>query len=304
MEPLVDYDCLSTDAKRAVQGARGVEEALLDVQRRYQCALFELERKWAPEFQAAYARRYSLLEGKAVATAQEVACGQGRSLRMDPDYTGIAGRFVQNGRASAVNKFWAQVLLNSEVSASILDSDIPALEYLVNVAVSYPVGPTPGFTLEFLFSPNKFFKNSRIRVTYWYTGEVDDTGELEPSHVIADKIQWKQGQNLIKMAERPAAQQVEDGDGDDEDASFFALLQPAASISTPPPPRSPERVEEEEDAEEERKMDLQTAFDVGLELKALLPNAVDFFMGDLMAEDDDDDDWEGFSDGSGDDTEN
>lgn len=293
MDSLTSYEDLPVDAQRTVQGIRGVEDKMSAIQKEYLFARFELERKWSAKFQDAYARRLALLSGQAEATSDEVSRGEKRSRRLDPDYKKLPASKASKGKAAIVKKFWLEVLSNSDVGPHILESDVHALEHLTNIAITYPQGNTPVFTLEFAFSDNKYFKNSTIMVTYHYSVEVLPSGELRYSHVVADKIHWKPKQNLIEKA---AQADVGDEDEEEGEMSFFSMLQPPASITVPPRPGK-----HDDDEDDERESDLELTFEFGLTVKELLLNAVDYFMGDVISDDDDededdDDDWEGYSD--------
>ena len=82
---------------------------------------------------------------------------------------------------------------------------------------------------------------------------VDAQGNLTFSHVTGDKIQWKQGKNLVK-----GHTSHNHDDDEEEETSFFALFSPDAVITRPAA---------KGDDEEEREYLQDHAFDVGLALK-------------------------------------
>lgn len=74
-------------------------------------------------------------------------------------------------KPASLDNFWFNVLSNSHIESYIVETDIPALKHLTNVVLSYPSkakAPTPAFTIEFHFSSNAFFKNAKLKLTFYY----------------------------------------------------------------------------------------------------------------------------------------
>ncbi|KAJ7469990.1 nucleosome assembly protein [Mycena galericulata] len=273
----VDYCNLPGDLKRVIQGVRGVEVQISQIQCQYQKELYEVERKWHKKFQTAYDRRIALISGASPPTVNEINAGERRSGEQDEDYQKLP---VHGGstKAIAVNGFWVQVLKNN-FDINMREPDERALASLTKIVVTYPQNSTSvEWVLEFHFAKNNFLKNSVLRLNYVYQDAVDSDGFLEYSHVIGDTIQWKPNQNLI--AARSAN---DDSDEDDEECpSFFSLFSPPAAITKPAQPG---------DDDDERATDLAEAFDIGLAIKnKTLTRATDYFIGDADDFFDDDDD--------------
>lgn len=76
-----------------------------------------------------------------------------------------------DAKPAVVNNFWLNVFFNSHIESYIVESDVPALQHLTNVVLSYPSkekSPTPAFGIDFYFSPNEFFKNAKLKLTFYY----------------------------------------------------------------------------------------------------------------------------------------
>ncbi|KAK0215819.1 nucleosome assembly protein [Armillaria fumosa] len=288
-----EYDKLTVDEKRSVQGIRGVEDDIRALQKGYKLAVFDLERKWSAKFKEAYERRFAYISGAAAPTREEIIAGELKSRRLDSGYKALP-TLKGEAKPASLDNFWLNVLSNSHIESYIVETDVPALKHLTNIVLSYPSKakvPTPAFTIDFHFSPNAFFKNTKLKLTFYYKDEINAAGKLLYSHIAADKVNWKPKKNLVQKAAKD-----EQGSGDDEgEESFFSIFEPPSSITTPSAGGTANKNDDFE-----KDMALDHAFDFGLELKRLvLPNAVDYLLGEAEEEDDDDDDdddnWDEYS---------
>ncbi|KAF9462237.1 hypothetical protein BDZ94DRAFT_742005 [Collybia nuda] len=284
-----EYDELSTDAKRSIQGIRGVEDSLKTLQKEYELAVFDLERKWSVKFSECYERRSALLSGTVAPTGEEIAVGETKSRRIRSDYQPLVA-LEDKAKAVPVENYWLHVFFNSHVDAYIAETDFTALRHLTNVSLSYPSQeelPMPAFRLGFCFSPNEFFKNAELELTLYYKAEVNFTGNLQFSHVTADKIDWMPDRNLIEIAAQNGDPQDPNDPGDE---SFFSIFEPPVLITVPAVEGA------NKDNEFDRSIALAHVFNFGLELKQMvLPNTVDYLLGEVEDdEDDDDEEWDDY----------
>ncbi|KAF9471904.1 hypothetical protein BDN70DRAFT_819420 [Pholiota conissans] len=277
---ILRYDKLSLDEKRSIQGMRGIEENITVLQKEYALAAFDLERKWSAKFMDAYERRFNILSGAAAPTREEIAAGEEKSQRLELSYKALLPALKGEAKPASVEGFWLNAISNSHIGSYIVKTDVPALQHLTNIILSYPSkaeGELPAFALDFHFSENDFFKNTKLRLTFYFKEDVNAAGKLQHSHVTTDKVDWKPEKNLVQMAES----------GDEDNDSFFSLFEPSSSITTP----AKSNIKENFRASLVRDMALDNAFDFGLELKRLvLPNAVDYFLKVANENDDDGDD--------------
>ncbi|KAI0803128.1 hypothetical protein BC629DRAFT_1591218 [Irpex lacteus] len=283
----IDYDDLSDDVKRVVQGIRGVEESLNRMHVDFAKEVHALEKQWARKFQTAYERRRILLTGESAPTVDEIAAGEKRSKHLDEDYHKLPTR--GSAKAAVVPNFWLTTLqANLDTGAHVLESDEPALRHLTNITITYPHNPKGHqFDVEFYFAKNQYFTNSVLKLGFVYQNHVDAQGNLAFSHVTGDKINWKPGKNLVKGN---SSHRHDDDDEEEEETSFFALFSPDTIITRPA---------SNADDEEEREYLLDHAFDIGLALKkSILSRATDYFIGDGddLDSDEDDNDWSDFED--------
>ncbi|KAI0076373.1 nucleosome assembly protein [Panus rudis PR-1116 ss-1] len=286
------YESLPVDAKRAIQGIRGLQVAQVGVQKEFQKEVMALERKYAKALQTLYERRKEIVLGKIGASKEEIILGEVQSLKEDEDYKNLPAlpASATTSKPTLVEGFWLRVLKgHPDIENMIQETDEPALHHLTDITISYPSilsgsGNTSlAFSVKFHFSRNEFFSNSTLTKTYVYKDEIGFFGDLLYSHVIGDVIQWKAGKDLIKLAEEAAGDDDDDDDEDDDDdddeASFFTFFSPPASITRP--------VNDGEDSEDS----LDDDFDIGEALKnQVIPRAVDYFTGDALAYELDSDD--------------
>ncbi|KAK0465704.1 nucleosome assembly protein [Armillaria novae-zelandiae] len=288
-----EFEYVSIPLQRPADGIRGVEDDIRALQKEYELAVFDLERKWSAKFKEAYERRFAYISGTAAPTGEEITAGELKSRRLDSGYE-ILPTLKGEAKPASLDNFWLNVLFNSHIESYIVKTDVPALKHLTNIVLSYPSKdkvPTPAFAIDFHFSPNAFFKNTKLKLTFYYKDEINAAGQLLYSHIAVDKVNWKPKKNLVQKA-------AKDGQGSDDDEgeeSFFSIFEPSSSITTP---SAGGTVNKNDDFEKD--MALDHAFDFGLELKQLvLPNAADYLLGEAEGEDDDDDDddddWDEYS---------
>jgi nucleosome assembly protein 1-like 1 len=204
---------------------------------------------------------------------------------------------------AGVPDFWLVALSNHEALAeSIQEKDAAVLSHLKDVSCSPVTGtdkdgdPMYGFELKFEFAEgNPFMSNSVLTKTYLFSDE-------DQSYLVASKgtdIAWTAGKDptvkvFKKKGTKPGAKpqtKIERVD------SFFNFFSP------------PEVPEEDDEMEEEELEALQEALEADHELGSILkdeiiPNAVSWFTGAAMQqEEDEEEDEEGDDDEDGDEDE-
>lgn len=196
--------------------------------------------------------------------------------------------------------FWLAALKNHSVAGSfVMEHDIPALNHLVDVrSATLPEGK--GFKLTFEFSENEFFTNSVLTKTYFVDNLWADMSEPDLVKVEATAVDWKPGKNLtVETVTVKPKKKGRKSQGPKtvtrSRPSFFAFFTPF----NPDEEEEEEGEDDEDEAAHEKFERLQMDFHLGTLIHSnLLPNAVDWYVGDV---DESDDEFEGEGDDEDDD---
>mmetsp|Transcript_27258 Transcript_27258/g.35753 ORF Transcript_27258/g.35753 Transcript_27258/m.35753 type:complete len:326 (-) Transcript_27258:341-1318(-) len=143
----------------------------------------ELEAKYRAMYQPLFGKRGDLIAGRVDVPPGEYA---------DP----AAPPEPESGSdIVGVPQFWLRCMLNHDNLAELINSqDVNALEYLIDIQCEDKIDLT-GFTLNFHFAPNPFFKNSVLSKTYDMASIVDNA-EPVLENVTGTAIQWKPKMDL------------------------------------------------------------------------------------------------------------
>merc|ERR1712205_55561 len=148
-----------------------------------------------------------------------------------------------------------------------------------------------GFKIDFHFEENEYFEDSVLTKTYHMHDEEDNLLR----YIESSEINWKSGKNLtvkvLRKKPKPGAKNKKPITKTEPAESFFQFFYP---------PEVPDEDEQENMTEEEVE-DLQEQMEndyaIGsLIATALVPNAVDHFLGLHLEDDEDEDEEEGEED--------
>ena len=200
---------------------------------------------------------------------------------------------------SGVPDFWLVAMKNIEdLAEEISERDEACLSALVDVQTGKLEGEDEdgdemvGFYLRFYFKENAFFTNQTIEKRYHME---DDSEDAVLNYIVCDDIDWKPGKNLtvkvLRKKPKPGAKNQKPITKTEPCESFFTFFYP---------PEVPDEDEQENMTEEEVE-DLQEQMEndyaIGsLIATALVPNAVDHFLGLHLEDDEDEDEEEGEED--------
>lgn len=156
-----------------------------------------------------YERRNAIINGKATATAEEIAAGEQASLKEDEEYTPLPKDSTP--AATGIPEFWLTALRNHvALNDMITERDAEALKHLVDVRLEYlnesenkdtkTLGK-PGFKILFEFTKNDFFDNEVLEKTYLYQEEVGYSGDFVYDRALGTDIKWKEDKDLTKEFE-------------------------------------------------------------------------------------------------------
>jgi len=234
-----------------------------------------------------FIRRDEIVNGKSEPKAEEIVKKDGEEE--------IKSTSTSTEEVKGIPEFWLIALKHNEDFGDLItDEDEPALQHLTNVtAIRFPNEdkPTPSFILNFHFTPNDYFENDVIFKKYILT---EEGGDMMFDHTESSEIKWKSGKNLTKKMVTKT-QKVKGGRGgrggrggkggnatktvtvEEDCASFFRFFAPDPSD---------DEVQDEQDLQDFMESD----YELGLSIKdEFIPNAVNFFTGDIPKHDYEDD---------------
>lgn len=179
---------LSPDVKANVDRLKNIQSDHDELKKMFYKERAKLEAKYQKMFQNLYDKRYDIVNGVVKANDFESAINQER----------ITNRHVKAPEEKRVPNFWRHALVNHElVDAETTLLDGRALRYLKDVKWSRIDSPK-GFTLEFFFNKNPFFKNTVLTKTY----EFLDEDETILYKAIGLKIEWYP-ENCLTQTQQP-----------------------------------------------------------------------------------------------------
>lgn len=201
--------------------------------------------------------------------------------------------------------FWLTIFKNCSILADMVQPhDEPILKHLLDIKSIVEVDPMV-FTLEFYFSPNEYFTDKVLRKQYIMkcTPEEDDPFSFEGPEIYkctGCPINWNKRKNVTlktikkkqKHTSRGVLRTVTHTEPND---SFFNFFSP------------PENSEDDEEVDDDLRNILTSDFEIGHYIRErIIPNAVLYFTGEGIDDEDDDyfeeeedeeDDEDGESDG-------
>jgi len=307
-------DTLPEPMKRRIYGLKHLHSQYLDLETQYKQELRVLEEKYEKLYEPIFDKRATIVQGQVEPTEEEIESGrpkedEEKDENEETEKTAESKGAVINADhgfpedAKGIPHFWLGVLGNAElIQRMITERDEKLLQHLIDIKIRNmePV-PSNGFVLEFHFSENEFMNDTVLRKSYFLE---EDEGELIFNHAEGTAINWKPQQNLTvqrvtknagggkrgrggrgKRGGRGAQQKVVVEEPCESFFNFFS------------PPKVPE---EEEEIDEEMLLELRSEieddFDTGCFIKdRLIKNAVNWYTGEAMEDDDYDfdDDEEG-----------
>ena len=281
------------DVKRRVIALEVLHQARNTLHAAFSKEVYELEKKYQALYAPLYDNRSKVVNAS---TPDDLAKDDGARTHLGlPD-------------------FWLVALKNSSLSEEIFEQDEPALKALTDIRTSFiPDEQGVGFTVDFHFKENEFFSNAVLSKTFVMQlpaaeGEEQDFDDEELQKLISTPVQWKAGKNLtvkVVTKKQKKGKQTRTVTKNEPCPSFFSLFE---AIEVPNEEQmevcrvyvcvnckvlSPDFLillqtmeEEELDAITEK---MQMHYDLGCFIKdELVPNAVKFYTGEAIEDEEDD----------------
>jgi nucleosome assembly protein 1-like 1 len=188
--------------------------------------------------------------------------------------------------------FWLQVLANHHLTGEyITEEDVDALECLTDITVSYSPGMT-SFVLSFHFDDNDFFTNKILTKEYTVDPDLlDDQSPTLSSVAAPNPIEWKEGKNLL-VQEIQKKQRSKSGKKKGQIRYVTTTAPKPSFFHFFSEPKEDEEEEEEEPEDEDTPpttFNVEDDYEVAHAIRtSLIPDAIGWYTGELIEEDDED----------------
>jgi len=296
--------------KRRINALRNIQTQMVDVESKLFEELHQLECKYASLYEPFYEKRRKIIAGEQEPTEEE--------SKWPEDKAKEENGTESNEDVKGLPDFWLNTFKNTSLlSGMVQDHDEPILKHLQDVRVRLHESKPYGYTIEFHFSENEYFKNKVLTKTYELNGDktesdrtalVFEGGSLHRCQ--GTKIEWNQDKNVT--SKQIKKKQTNKGNGtsrvvskEERQDSFFALFDTHTENGlrpVKPETKADEHEDKDEEDEDDEVDEIDHLFELDYEIgqffkDTLVPKASLYYSGDLSEEtledefgDDDDDD--------------
>ncbi|KAI8841445.1 putative nucleosome assembly protein Nap1 [Chytriomyces cf. hyalinus JEL632] len=272
---------LPADVKRRVDALRNIQDKHSELEAKFREEVLALEKKYLTQHQPLYDQRAKIVSGDVEPTDAEA---HREPEEGDDEEEEKTASKPSDKATKGIPEFWLTALkTNSAISEFITERDEEALKALVNIKYAY-LPDNPGFKLEFFFSENEFFSNTKLEKTYFLINSPDTSyGDVVYDHAEGTKIEWKDDKDLsvtveVKTQRHKTTNKTRTVKKTVPAPTFFSFFNP------PKPP-----TEDDEDIDEDIDSKLEMDYEIGELIKEkIIPHAVDWFTGKALQYEDDD----------------
>ncbi|KAI9998281.1 hypothetical protein PInf_002656 [Phytophthora infestans] len=261
-----DLASLPKNVLLRLDALRKLQEAQAEVEEEFEKERKDLELKYEKLYQPFYKQRAEIVSGaKEVETVTAA-----QQAEAEEDVKGVPG-------------FWLRAFMNHSVLAELIqERDLPAFEFLTDVH-SASHEEDNGFKLTLEFSENPFFTNKTLTKEY-DIGDASELGEAVLRNVMGTVIVWKEGKNLCEVTKK-IKQRAKGGKGETRVVSRTEPCESFFQFFTPV-----EMPSEEDDEDSEMIMrQLSGDFEIGFTIhETIIPQALLWFTGEAVEDDDSD----------------
>ncbi|KAF9416478.1 hypothetical protein BGZ94_010206 [Podila epigama] len=278
---LGELDEFRPEVRRRVKGLKSLQKKHAVLEAQLQEEIRALEKKYLDLYTPLYQKRSEIIKGLTEPTDEEVLDGGSEDgVVGDDEEDEEEGDKKDVEKVAGIPEFWLTSLNTFPVLAEgITDKDEAALKHLIDVRMSYL--DTPGYRLEFEFSPNEYFFNTLLTKTYYYQDEPGYGGEYVYDRAEGTKIDWKEGKDLSVTIE--SRKQRHKGTNKTRIVKKTVPAETFFSFFSPPVPPKKADGEDEDEEHDEVLERLEHDFTMGEEIKdSLIPHAVDWFTGKAL----------------------
>jgi len=266
-----------------VKDLKEIDDKYLAIEREYEKAVQELQKKYTEKQQPLLDERTKVLTNKDAKEAEDKATG-----------------------TPALKGFWLQAIKNlPALEEQIEEWDEDVLEYCSDVTKSYldDSDYNKGFKLCFHFVQNPYFENDVLWKEYHLEEGSPYTGETNTTEIKVIDIEWKEGKNVTvekvsKKVKGGGAKKAKQKGKEKEEPrdSFFRGFFRHLKVGMPIPDdvnleEAQQLLDEDDDGDDEQMMDLlmENDYEIGCCVRdQLIPFAVRWYTGEAAPDEDDD----------------
>ncbi|THD19536.1 Nucleosome assembly protein 1 [Fasciola hepatica] len=218
---LEDYYKLPPAVKRRVRALKKLQYETMTIDAAFYKELFELEMKYDLQHQGVFQKRKEIVTGQHEPADDECDWpSDNENVTADGDEVEKLCDDVEkkaafqasdsgdNENLKGIPEFWLKTLRNvSLLDEMIKEHDVDILKHLIDVRCILH-SDEPGFSIEFHFSPNKYFVDKVLTKRYFFDYEIsrDEPFEYEGPEIVRTKgcaINWNPGKNVtVKLIKK------------------------------------------------------------------------------------------------------
>jgi hypothetical protein len=287
---------LPPEVVRRVNALRNLQVEHHKIEANFFEEVHALECRYLTKYQPLYEKRLNIVKGVYEPTDAEAKCAfdeneideetkKTAEAETKPDEQNKKEEEKQVG----IPEFWLQVFKNSDVLAELIkEQDEPVLKHLQDVRITMQDEPQrKGFTIEFEFTSNEYFTNTKLTKFYGLRTGPDEHEPLayEGPEIVKStgcEIQWNKGKNVtVKLVKKRQKHKnrgtIRVVTKEVQTDSFFNFFTP---------PTVPEEIDPELEDSDEVRM-LAADFEIGHMFRdSIVPKAVLYYTGEVGDEDD------------------
>jgi hypothetical protein len=294
-----------------VNALKNLQLKIVDIETKFYEELHHLECKYAEFFQPIHDQREKIISGEYEPTEEESKWVQADEQDSDSKPQPVAElasdlkeKANLNEQIKGIPDFWLQAFKSTDlIGEMIQEHDEPVLKYLRDIKVKMHDQKPYGYTLEFYFNDNEYFKNKVLTKTYELTVEVDrdDPFGYDGPYMYkcsTSKIDWNPGKDVTMKIVKKKQKHKSSGTirvitKEEKQDSFFNYFDTPTQDGVRPIFRhlvnKSELKEEEKELDEEDDEEIESLYEADFEIghffkEFLVPKAVLYFTGELVDE--------------------
>ncbi|MFH4979758.1 hypothetical protein AB6A40_006467 [Gnathostoma spinigerum] len=272
------YD-LHESVRRRVKALKKLQIESIDIEAKFYERVHQLEKEFAPQFDALQAKRKMIVTGEKEPTDAEADAALIHGIPDEEVLREASATTVKGDAPKGIPNFWLNVLKGSpQVGTLIQSHDEPILKHLMDITVSISTDPD-SYTLTFHFEPNEYFEQTEL--TKFYTLQMtpreDDPFVYEGPTVYeakGSKIEWKKDKNVTLKALKKKSRDGRYVTKIIKTESFFNFFDPPVVKASG------------QDINEDEENKLAADFEIGQLIRdRIIPRAVLFYTGEASLDD-------------------
>lgn len=290
---------LPKSVKRRVQALKKLQLEGVHLEAKFYERVHQLEKEFAPMFDALHAKRTKIVTGEVEPTDEESNYPLIHGLTEEElKHLNDESEAEPSEGTKGIPSFWLNLLKSVDHLADMIqEQDEPILAHLYDITVE--IGSDPdSYTLLFHFTPNEFFKQTVLKK--WYklqlTPDEEDPFEFDGPMVVEAKgteIEWNEGKNVTKKVVKKKQKK---GTAAGRFITKTVKTDSFFNFFDPPEVKTKDETNEDDEEDEEDQELLRADFEIGQMIRdQIIPRAVLFYTGEA-ADDGDMFDYDGEED--------